>query len=287
MLLHGASLEGDAMIKLVMNDIDGVFGKFKKPDFPDQQDTLPYLDGLDKIKNIISAHKDRGVLHAACTGRAFHSIEPVMRYTGINAPSIFEHGTHIWIPREETHYRLVDKELPQLIEPSKSLEEWIRALDDKLLFDQFPQADIIRRRMENTHILTYEFRGVPTQAVYQALELQLPKEIKEYLDQKLLTTILSQSEIDGTPTGAIDVMPNLHKDTGVRHVLKAMQVRAEEVLGIEDSYHSGLPMMKEVGIVACPSNSQGELKDYVRKRNGFISDKPYADGWVQIMKTFT
>ena len=272
-------------IKLVLNDIDGVFGKFKKPDYPAQQEIEPYKQGLDAIKNVIAEHLQKGVVHGACTGRAFHSIEPVMIHTGINAPSVFEHGTWIWIPGKGG-YRLVDKEFPNLIEISNQLESWIRSFDDKQLFSHFPNVDMIRRRHENTHILTYEFLGATAAQVYEQLEKLMPQHIRDGIANGALRKILSESEIDGKPTGAIDIMPNVHKDQGVKHVIKLMGLQKEDVLGIEDSFHSGIPLLQECGQVAGPGNAQDKLKDYIKQRGGFIASQNYADGWVEIMKHF-
>ena len=273
------------MIKLALNDIDGVIEKFIKPDFPKQQDVQPYKHNLEKVRKVIEEHAIKGIKHAACTGRSLYSIRPVLEFIGINAPSVFEHGTEIWIPGKGS-YRLVEKEFPGLIPASNALEKWISEFDDERLFKHFPNIELIRRRKENTHILTYEFRGATAEEVFKVLETLMPKELRNFLREHKLKTLLSTTEIDRKPTGSIDVLPSIDKSDGVRHVLEIMGLKKEEVLGIEDSYHSGIPLLQETGFVAGPSNSQDKLKEYIKARNGYVSPLPHRDGYLDIMKYF-
>jgi hydroxymethylpyrimidine pyrophosphatase-like HAD family hydrolase len=272
-----------AKIKLVLDDIDGVIENFKKPEYPNQQDILPHRENLGRVKSIIGEHYKRGIVHGACTGRAFYSIEPVLRYIGINAPSVMEHGTEIWVPGEGS-YRLVDSIFPELIGASNDLETWVSRLDDGPFFANIPKAKMIRRRSENKHILTYEFRGVTADEVYDVLEKRMPAEIIGHISTGKLRKVLSSSEVDGVPTGAIDVMPSISKADGVRQVLRSLGLRKDDAMGIEDSFHSGIPLLQEVGHVACPSNAQEKLKEYVTKRGGYIASSPHTDGWIEAMR---
>lgn len=270
-------------IKLVKSDIDGVLGKFVKPDYPNKQDIEPHKEYMDKIKLVIEQHAKNGIMHSVCTGRARYSVETIVNYIGINAPSVFEHGTEIWIPGKDS-YRLVEKEHPNLVKPSDYLESWIREVGEYNISRYFPNAEFIRRRKENSHILTYEFLGVTGNGLYKKLEQLMPTEVKSNIDMGALRVVISESEIDGKQTGAIDIMPNISKADGVKHAIKMLGLKKEEVLGIEDSYHSGIPLMQETGHVACPANAQDELKSYVSKRGGFIASKSYAEGWLEIMR---
>lgn len=269
-------------IKLVKSDIDGVMGKFVKPDYPNKQDIEPHREYMDKIKLVIGQHEKNGIMHSVCTGRARYSVETIVNYIGINAPSVFEHGTEIWIPGKGS-YRLVEKEYPNLVKPSDYLENWIGEVDEYNISRYLPNAELIRRRKENSHILTFEFLGVDGDEVYGKLEQLMPREVKLNIDSGALKVLISESEIDGKQTGAIDIMPNISKADGVKHAIRMLGLKKEEVLGIEDSYHSGIPLMQETGYVACPANAQDELKSYVNKRGGFIASKSYAEGWLEIM----
>lgn len=270
-------------IKLTINDIDGVLSNFVKPNHPNQQEIGPYKEDLDKVKEVIKRHEEIGVKHSVCTGRAHYSIQPVVDYIGINAPSVFEHGTYIRITNNEG-YRLVEKVFPNLVEPSNILESWIGKLNDGILHEQFPNTRILRRRKENTHILTYEFAGVNGNELYRSLEQLMPEEVKSNISSGSLQAIVSKGVIEGNQGGYIDIMPNVNKDAGVRHVINILGLTREQVLGIEDYYHSGLPMLQETGHVACPANAQDELKSYVKQRGGFVASRSYAQGWLEIME---
>ena len=268
-------------IKLVISDLDNTLGKFEKPIYPGKQELGPYRDELEKIEKMIYYQEQRGVRHSICTGRSLYSAEPIVKKIKINTPSIFEHGTYIWIPEKNFGYRLVEEDFPDFVEPSNQLEGWIKDLDDNKVFDGLTN-DFIRRK-EDKHILSYEFHDVQPQYVYSRLETMMPSDVRHYIQEKKLINVLSISEINGLTTGVVHVMPNISKSDGVKHVLNMLKLKKEEVMGIEDSLHSGLPMLKEVGYMACPANAQEQLKEYVRENGGFISKGEYTEGWIQIM----
>ena len=85
---------------------------------------------------------------------------------------------------------------------------------------------------------------------------------------------------------AIDVMVDLNKGDGVKHILNRLGIKKENVLGIGDNYHSDVSMMEECGFVACPGNSDEKLKEYVRSKNGYISEKECMKGVLDILEKF-
>jgi len=271
------------LIKIVFSDIDGVFGNFIKPIYPDQQDIEPHKGELNKIKEIIRSH-EKSILHVICTGRAFYSCEPILKYLEINTPCICEHGTFIYLPDKKTSYPLVEKAYPKLIKASRALTKWLTKLyNDKRISKDFPNVSI---RRENKNILTIRAKNMTPQALYNKLKRIIPKNILAFIEHDQLKIIMSQDINNDVIKSSIDIMPNIDKGDAVRYILEFLNLKKENALGIEDSYHSGITMLKETGFVACPANAQDELKKFVRKRNGYVSPFSYSKGWADIINHF-
>lgn len=275
-------------IRTVIEVVDGVFGSFTKPTFPAQQDILPHTKDLDRIRRVIDDHTRQGITHRICTGRAYQSIEPVVVYTGLSAPGVYEHGTWVQVPGGEG-YRLVDvsPDHRSLAAASDALESWARNFDDRILFTKFPDAKL-RRRQENTHILTYEVvEGAVAEDVLNGLKEEMPSDVLNALEKGTLQIKRAQTLIDGNPMmKAFDVMPAIDKDNTLRYLLSSEGIDKNQVLGVGYAEHSGIPLLKECGHVSGPANAQEPLKAYVRQQGGFVASQPFADGWVEIMEHF-
>lgn len=87
-------------------------------------------------------------------------------------------------------------------------------------------------------------------------------------------------------TSALDIRMDIDKGHGIDHILHKLQRTGERCLGIGDSYHSDIDMLKRCEFKACPGNSDEKLKDYVSDRKGYIARENLAAGIIEIYRHF-
>jgi hydroxymethylpyrimidine pyrophosphatase-like HAD family hydrolase len=111
------------------------------------------------------------------------------------------------------------------------------------------------------------------------LEHYVPR-VREYL-----------AEFDGsfdlmTSSLAIDILvKEINKGSSAIELSKETGVPLENIVMIGDS-RGDFPAMEVVGLVGCPSNASEECKDFVRKKGGKISERPWVEGVIDIIKDY-
>ena len=129
-----------------------------------------------------------------------------------------------------------------------------------------------------SYMLTYEFEEDIGEELRSYLLSIMPQEFNKAIERSLLKILLSQ--------GAIDILPNLTKGDAVNKILEDYKINRAEVLAIGDSSHSDLSLLESAGLVACPSNADRELREYVRKRGGYVAEKGFHEGLLEIYDFF-
>ena len=93
--------------------------------------------------------------------------------------------------------------------------------------------------------------------------------MKNYL--KVIEITYSQSAVDITPKG-------INKGEGLEFLLKITGIKKENILGIGDS-KGDLPILKEVGYKAGPSNSTNDIRPFL----DYVSPFPDTLGVIDIL----
>ncbi|HII15940.1 MAG TPA: hypothetical protein HA362_06530 [Nanoarchaeota archaeon] len=286
-----------AKIDLVFNDIDGCFGSFKKPKtYPEKQSLAGHEGLLARIKAFVEAHPN--VRFSACTGRSLYLCDNIIEATGMNEVSAVEMGQEIYNPATGECYGLLAIVRPELAAVGAELRQFIADTDS---FENEIQAALsgsgIKRLKDNRNMLTYEFKpvsegGITGDQVYGFLKPRLPESVKAEIAAGGIKVVVSKA--------AIDIRPNIAKGEAIMHILEKLgrntasrrdflqalvgrkKQTGEGCLGIGDSYHSDIDMLKCCEHVACPANSDDKLKDYVSGRKGYIAGQPFGDGVLEI-----
>lgn len=279
-------------VNLVFNDIDGCFGNFKKPKkYPEKQSLEGHEELLSKIKRFIQYHPE--VKFSACTGRSLYLCDNILEATGINELSSVEMGQAVYNPSDKKQYslyRILMKNgqicndwynVIQKLHQFNGREDYLEKIDNSLML--FFRKTHIKRLKDNKHMLTYEFSQK-----YQGEEINgndiakviiplLPKEIQDSFERGIMVVKPSKT--------AVDIRPFLNKGHSIDYILTELGRTGEGCLAIGDSFHSDKDMMECCEYVACPANSDENLKDYVNDRKGYVSKEPFGNGILEIYES--
>lgn len=266
-------------IDLVFNDIDGCFGNFTKPKtYPSKQSLKGHMRIMSGIRRFAESRDD--VKFSACTGRSLYLCDNIIEASGMNELSAVEMGQAIYNPITRESYGLLEIIKPELKGLGAAIRDFIKETDSfetelKAAF----KGSRIKRLKDNINMLTYEFKskkdgGITGEEVYAFLEPRLPKEVSGGIAKGDLKVIISSA--------AIDLRPDINKGHAIDHILARLDRSGEGCLGIGDSYHSDIDMLTRCEYVACPANSNEQLKEYVASKKGYIARKPFGEGVLEI-----
>jgi hydroxymethylpyrimidine pyrophosphatase-like HAD family hydrolase len=268
------------LITHVFNDLDGCFGDFDKPKYPNRQDFSGHIESLDRLRGLFDRVKAQGVGLSAVTGRSLHMAEAIVQRTGLDRLSVFEMGGQLYHPITGVVEDTAPLLKPEQVGLYNRFFRWIAQEGPEVtgaLQSAFPRGNVIP--MHNTRMYTVEFEPCDDQRRYVAAAMaELPDEFKEAIEQGYL--MFSPCAI------AFDLRPTIGKKEATGYVRERLGLDREKCLGIGDSLHSDKPMMTECGSVACVANANEGLQNYVRSRGGFVAEAPYAAGVEQIYKHF-
>jgi len=264
------------MIKAVFSDIDGCIGKFIKPRYPLKQDLNGNLRSLRLIKDKTEEFED--IIFGVATGRSYYHSDNIMEQSGHTGPSIFEMGNVLFQP-ERGIYNLFEEHPKFSLEEIKKINEfilWKNFMESKEeeIRRMFPDSNV-RQMKDRTSMLTYEFDRNVGMKLYSEVKRHMPASVKQSLREGILMVLFCDI--------AVDILPKLNKGEAVDYLLKQYGYYHREILGIGDSSHSDLYLLRGLGYVACPSNSDESLKQFVKSRNGFIAEGKYSSGLLEIL----
>lgn len=262
---------------MVFCDIDGCMGDFAKPEYPLKQSLYTHKEQLIKIKERINSFLGKDILFGVCTGRSFYQADNIMKHTGCQGPSIFEMGNVIFDPKEgvyplfERHEKFSSNR--DLIKAFITWKSKMSLLESEVR-EKFSGSKL-RQMKDRTCMLTYEFEKDISKELYSYLLEVMPQELKEAIAKSILRILISKN--------ALDISPNLTKGDAVKYLINLYGINQEEVLAIGDSSHSDLDLFKSAGLVACPDNSDAELKKYVLEHNGLVVPNNSDRGFINIL----
>lgn len=261
-------------IKIVFCDIDGCMGEFVKPDYPFKQGLNKNKNGLNSIKEKIKNFDN--VLFGVCTGRSFYQADHIMEHSGHQGPSIFEMGNVIFEPNEGV-YNLFEKheKFKEHIDLIREFIQWKNEMKNKeyKIKELFPESNV-RQMKDRICMLTYEFDEDISEELYDSILDLMPDKFKEPIKMNIIKVLKSKN--------ALDILPNINKGDAVTYLIKKYNIEKEEVLGIGDSSHSDLDLLKSVGLIACPDNADKELKNFVLENNGFVAPDSSVQGILSV-----
>ncbi|MCF8035163.1 MAG: Cof-type HAD-IIB family hydrolase [Desulfarculaceae bacterium] len=265
-------------ISYVFNDIDGCIDDFVKPGYPDKQDLLPYAQGLRRLREITKQFS--AASFGVATARSVHECDNIIHALDFQGPSICECGNIVYFPGEGGHLLFEDMEMEAEQRASIQLFlEWRAQLDlDTLARERFPHTDI-RMLKDRMAMVTFEFKkDVGPGLVSWLDEFFFPEELEQAIARGHVAITLS--------SGAVDIFPNIGKANAMGHLARALGFDLSKTLTVGDSLHSDLEMLQATGYAACPSNSEQGVKQAVMAKGeqGYVSDKPYAEGNADIMR---
>ncbi len=80
----------------------------------------------------------------------------------------------------------------------------------------------------------------------------------------------------------------IHKGSALAELARLLGIARDEVLAIGD-HHNDIPMLDgtSAGMVACPANAVGEVKDIVRAAGGYVSPRPWSEGVADAIRHFS
>ena len=264
------------MIKAVFSDIDGCIGKFVKPRYPLKQDLNGNLRNLRLIKDKTEEFKD--IMFGVATGRSYYHSDNIMEQSGHVGASVFEMGNVLFQP-ERGIYNLFEEHPKFGLEEVKKINEfifWRNFMESKEeeIRGMFPDSDV-RQMKDRTSMLTYEFGRNVGRKLYAEIKRHMPASVKQSLREKILIVLFCDI--------AIDILPNLNKGEAIDYLIKQYGYDHREILGIGDSSHSDLDLLRGLGYIACPNNSDELLKQFVESRNGFVAEGEYSSGLLEIL----
>jgi len=264
-------------VNLVWNDIDGCIGKFEKPSGLDRQNLQPHLTELAEMKKIMVANPQ--AIFAVCTGRSWHLSQDIVNALHINGDSVAEMGQVIYSPSNGKVFPLLPEVKPELQGQFGSLKSFIDSSDSFNIENVFGEGRIWRRE-DNEYMLTYEFDPkIDAEDVFQFLYPKMSEEIKQGLTQGTVKKV--------TCDVAIDIRMDIGKGEGIDYLYKNFYKRdGANALGIGDSFHSDIDMFERSEFVACPANSDEQVKDYVNDKKGYVAKAEFGKGVIEIYKHF-
>ncbi|MBS3152118.1 HAD family phosphatase [Candidatus Woesearchaeota archaeon] len=273
-------------VKIIISDVDGCLVKEDKTKPPLLEDLDPHIKDLQAIRDFLLNHPD--VIFSICTTRSFSSGIRIAEIAGINGFSAFENGNVIYNPLTGESYLLIQKEksLAYLQPILDKLRQWYGTIDENVLADDLGiSQDNLRRLSDRKTLLTFEilpFDSPPVSGhdLWRAIE-------KRFLTSEI-SDILASGNVKVVPSAsALDISLKVDKGYATRHILGLYDLSKENALGIGDSYHSDTALLAETNYQGVPSNANQKLKEAVHDTsNGFIADKPYGRGILDILHRF-
>src|SRR3989339_6098 len=246
-------------IRLVLSDIDGCICS----------ETYD-LKVISQIRRYCEkAQKDPKLARFAfVTGRGSDFVECLSKmlnaFTPEDFPSIVENGAFLFKPKSRVlipHPVALENE--QLVTTIKS--EVLRLVEAGI-------ARRIRSKEVVISLLPYN-STMNTEELAKIVKRSITPEVLE----KIFVTY-STTAVDITPKG-------VDKGSCLKFLCKVTQIPASQVLCIGDS-DGDIPILKIAGIPACPNNATIKVKNIVAKRKGYIAEKCFEIGVVEILRHF-
>ncbi len=224
-----------------------------------------YYQGLKTISQFT-----RQFPTAFCTGRDRNYVEATAAFLGWpDFWSVIESGIALFNPFTK---KLVLN--PKLTDAKKMVFETEVKETIKGVLERHPDlflypGNMICIAIEKKHGATIEIKEVFE---------ELRKELEDLVARRLIKISYSSIAVDIAP-------PDINKASGLDFLAKTSGISPENMLGIGDS-NGDLSFLEKVGFVGCPSNANQDCKEAVRKKQGHVSQYPYARGVADVISHF-
>jgi len=230
-----------------------------------------YYKGLNHLSQYIKrANLGDFPFIGFCSGRDRNYIEAVSFFVGLpNFWSVIESGVALFNPTTKQI-----KFNPNLTAEKKTIFEITKTKTVPEILEKYPDLFLYPGNMV---CIAFELKcgaKLTIEKAYQAIK----QELEDLLQDKLLQIHHSDCAIDISPAG-------IDKASGIKFLSQHTRINLKRVLGIGDS-NGDFPLFEQVGYVACPANASDECKEFVRKREGYISPFNYVDGVTDIIQLF-
>ncbi len=274
-------------IQIAVSDIDGCLVIEEKTLPPLLVNNSPNIIYFEGIKSFL---QDRPDFHfTICSSRSLAVGIPVVELSGIRDLCSFEAGNVIYDPLSGEAKLLVNlkEKYRRLRKPLERLQNWGQTLDNHGLAKKLGIAPVnLRRLSDRKAMITYEllpfkespFRGDDLWKVIN--EHYLTPEIDKFIKDGKIKVMLSR--------GALDISIGIEKSDAVRYILSYKGLKRENALGIGDSYHSDMGIMRECNYFACPINSDDKLKDWIHQQGdrGYVARHFHGGGVSEALHHF-
>ncbi len=244
-------------IQLIVLDIDGCLtvGKGHRLD----------IEEFTRVRAWVDAHPDIPI--ALCTGRSQPYAEALLQLTGSyyrGVPSIVENGCFLYYSHIDEDFLVPHPLLQGALERFMSIKtEILRAISDSAKHE--PGKEVC---------LSLDPKGDMT-----------VKELYEHV-QKIAAPYGDALEITHS-AAAVDIMPKgVNKGSALHFLAEKVGIAPTAMVGIGDTV-GDLPMLKEVGHVACPANATEDIQAYVKERGGYVARQRDVCGVVEILHHYT
>lgn len=207
-----------------------------------------------------------------CTGREYGSAES----------TLFDLGLPDWWSIIESGVFLFNRRRKQLLENpalTPEVKEAFREISQKripAILARYPNDLFLYPG--NQICLAIELRDGATLTIKQAYEI-IAAEVRDLKEANLVRIHPSSLAVDLSPA-------TIDKASGVMFLCEITGIDPASLFGIGDS-PGDFPLFRVVGHIGCPSNADPKCKEEVAKREGIISDKPYAAGAADILYRVT
>lgn len=236
---------------------------------------IPWVHELGRrqvYKYVQMANRGRFPKIGLCTGREYGSAETTLFDIGLpNWWSVIESGVFL--------LNRVTKDLrpnPALTPEVERVFQEISQSKIPTILAQYPNDFFLYRG--NQICVAIELSKKATISIEQAHEIIL-SQVREFVEAGIVTIHHSSIAVDLSPA-------NIDKASGIRFLCELEGIDPADLFGIGDS-PGDFPLFDTVGHVGCPSNATSQCKDRVAKREGIISEKPYAAGVANILYLVT
>lgn len=279
----------DEKIQIAVSDTDGCLVLEEKTLPPLLVSNSPNLIYFEGIKSFV---QDRPDFHfTICSSRSLAAGIPVVELSGLRDLCSFEAGNVIYDPVSGEARLLVNlvDQYRNLRKPLEKLQQWGQTLDkdNRGLAKKLGIAPInLRRLSDRKTMITYEllpfkqspFTGDDLWRVIQ--EHYLTPEIDKLKKDGKIRVVASK--------GALDISVGIEKSDAVKYILVQTGLAKEQALGIGDSYHSDMGIMRECGYFACPANSDDKLIHWIQQQvdRGYVARHLHGSGVSEALHHF-
>ncbi len=233
------------------------------------QISADFYSGLERIHQYVEKIETKNFPKIGlCTGRDRNFNEAILLILGPpDSFSIIEHGIALFNART--------KELifhPALTKKKQGVFKKIRQKIVPRILEKYGGLDY----PGNLICVDLELGRAPTYKEIEAYYQKVREEISDYLN--LVNIAYSSNAVSIIPKG-------ISKAEGMKFMAESTKINLKNVVGIGDAPND-FSWLSLIGQVACPNNAGDECKDFVKKRNGYISLFDFATGVADIIHHF-